>query len=111
MEGTLRIGAVNCAEDPVLCQSQNVMAYPSLVVFPQRIFYRGERSVDSLVAFISAWMPTKMYRLDEQNINETIANSAMGWVLEYCREGAGEDSDCSSILERWCAATTASIDK
>lgn len=31
----MRIGAVNCAEDPMLCQSQNVVGYPSLVVFPQ----------------------------------------------------------------------------
>lgn len=34
MEGAVRIGAVNCAEDPGLCQSQRVNAYPSLVLYP-----------------------------------------------------------------------------
>ena len=34
MDGVLRIGAVNCAEDPMLCQSQRVMGYPSLVLYP-----------------------------------------------------------------------------
>ena len=35
MDGFVKIGAVNCAEDPGLCQSQRVMAYPTLVVYPK----------------------------------------------------------------------------
>lgn len=38
MEGVLRIGAVNCAEDPMLCHSQGVMGYPSLVIYPHVSF-------------------------------------------------------------------------
>lgn len=39
MDGIIRIGAVNCAEDPMLCQSQQVRGYPSLVVYPQVLFF------------------------------------------------------------------------
>lgn len=35
MQGVVRVGAVNCAEDPQLCQSQSVNSYPSLVIYPQ----------------------------------------------------------------------------
>lgn len=35
MHGIIRIGAVNCAEDPHLCQSQSVNSYPSLLLYPQ----------------------------------------------------------------------------
>lgn len=35
MFGGIRIGAVNCADDPFLCQSQGINGYPSLVLFPK----------------------------------------------------------------------------
>lgn len=44
MDGVVRIGAVNCAEDPELCQSHRVMGYPSLVLFPQVAKKFGEIS-------------------------------------------------------------------
>ncbi|VDM56904.1 unnamed protein product [Angiostrongylus costaricensis] len=52
MEGAIRIGAVNCAEDPGLCQSQRVYAYPSLVLYPSGELYRGAREVESLQEFV-----------------------------------------------------------
>lgn len=40
MDGVIRIGAVNCAEDPMLCRSQQVTAYPTLLLYPEvNIFY------------------------------------------------------------------------
>jgi DnaJ family protein C protein 10 len=32
--GTIRIGAVNCEEDWVLCRQENVRSYPSLIFYP-----------------------------------------------------------------------------
>lgn len=40
-EGVARIGAVNCAEDPGLCQSNRIQGYPSLVLYPHVEFYQG----------------------------------------------------------------------
>ncbi|KAF7639830.1 hypothetical protein Mgra_00000750 [Meloidogyne graminicola] len=51
-EGVARIGAVNCAEDPQLCRSQNVMGYPSLIVYPQQEWFEGERKLDNLLNFL-----------------------------------------------------------
>lgn len=60
MEGVLRIGAVNCAEDPMLCHSQGVMGYPSLVIYPHVSFL-----VIFLVFYLLAiyYQPTYILRL------------------------------------------------
>lgn len=62
MEGTVRIGAVNCAEDPQLCQSQRVNAYPSLVLYPSGEFFNGIREVDHLVDFVMQRMKSEVRR-------------------------------------------------
>uniref|UniRef100_A0A915MIP4 DnaJ homolog subfamily C member 10 n=1 Tax=Meloidogyne javanica TaxID=6303 RepID=A0A915MIP4_MELJA len=51
-EGVARIGAVNCAEDPGLCRSQNVMGYPSLIVYPQQEWFQDERTLNNLLDFL-----------------------------------------------------------
>jgi len=40
-EGVAQIGAVNCAEDPGLCQSQRVTHYPSLLLYPRLEWFQG----------------------------------------------------------------------
>lgn len=73
MEGTIRIGAVNCAEDPMLCQSQRVNAYPSLVMYPsvckfdykkaknfQGEFFQGLREVEHLTDFVMQRMKSEV---------------------------------------------------
>ena len=34
LEGVVRIGAVNCDDEIMLCRSQGVRGYPSLVTYP-----------------------------------------------------------------------------
>jgi DnaJ homolog subfamily C member 10 len=72
VQGVVRVGAVNCEEDWVLCRNQNIQSYPSLVYYPTvslpsflqwnlfgvlKIYFqgerfRGDRSEDSLVEFV-----------------------------------------------------------
>lgn len=33
--GAIRIGAVNCGDEWILCQSQGIFAYPTLKMYPQ----------------------------------------------------------------------------
>ncbi|KAL3074744.1 hypothetical protein niasHS_014189 [Heterodera schachtii] len=66
MDGIVRIGAVNCAEDPELCQSQHVNGYPSLVLFPKQLFFHGSRDLASLSAFLLSNLPSQPLRSLEQ---------------------------------------------
>ena len=39
LEGVIRIGAVNCEDDWVLCHQEGIRSYPSLFVYPAVSFY------------------------------------------------------------------------
>ena len=39
LEGVIRIGAVNCEEDWVLCRQEGIRSYPSLLIYPDVMFY------------------------------------------------------------------------
>uniref|UniRef100_A0A1I7XRW6 Thioredoxin domain-containing protein n=1 Tax=Heterorhabditis bacteriophora TaxID=37862 RepID=A0A1I7XRW6_HETBA len=81
MEGAVRIGAVNCAEDPMLCQSQRVGAYPSLVIYPTVLHIK----LDNLETISKEWAP----------YNER------PWIVDFCDE---TDSCLSTINRRKLAA-------
>lgn len=51
-EGVIRIGAVNCEEDWKLCRRENIMSYPSLMLYPSRERYSGERTLEAMENFV-----------------------------------------------------------
>nr|XP_028686370.1 dnaJ homolog subfamily C member 10 isoform X3 [Macaca mulatta] len=54
VDGLLRIGAVNCGDDRMLCRMKGVNSYPSLFIFRSGmapVKYHGDRSKESLVSF------------------------------------------------------------
>ncbi|XP_065332909.1 dnaJ homolog subfamily C member 10-like [Cloeon dipterum] len=52
MQGVIRVGAVNCEDDWVLCRNENIGSYPSLLYYPDKEKFRGDRSEDDLVKYI-----------------------------------------------------------
>lgn len=68
----VRIGAINCAEDRPLCQQEGIRSYPSLVLYPSKIKFDGQRTSESLVSFV----------LKNLNINEQqFDDSTLDWFL------------------------------
>uniref|UniRef100_A0A0K0D7Z1 Thioredoxin-like_fold domain-containing protein n=1 Tax=Angiostrongylus cantonensis TaxID=6313 RepID=A0A0K0D7Z1_ANGCA len=98
MEGAIRIGAVNCAEDPGLCQSQRVYAYPSLVLYPSGELYRGAREVESLQEFVLQRVITEVLYLNADNVKaltkEWQPYDSRPWIIDFCDE---TDSCLSSV--------------
>ncbi|VDK42185.1 unnamed protein product [Anisakis simplex] len=88
IEGVLRIGAVNCAEDPMLCASQDVMGYPSLVLYPQKTLYNGERELNELIDFVMSHIVIEVHEMSKSNVNylsvESDEYSSNGWVIDFC---------------------------
>uniref|UniRef100_A0A914C2D7 DnaJ homolog subfamily C member 10 n=1 Tax=Acrobeloides nanus TaxID=290746 RepID=A0A914C2D7_9BILA len=105
MEGVIRIGAVNCAEDPMLCQSHQVMGYPSLVAFPERLFYQGPRELNKLVEFIMSKLNVEMHRVTFKNFEalstEWVKYAGKPWVIDFCDD---EEYCLSKINRRKLAA-------
>ncbi|EYC00998.1 hypothetical protein Y032_0111g238 [Ancylostoma ceylanicum] len=105
MEGAVRIGAVNCAEDPGLCQSQRVHAYPSLVVYPTGEFYTGVRDLELLQEFILQRMTAEILHLGSDNIEALTTEwepyDSRPWIIDFCDE---TDSCLSPANRRKLAA-------
>uniref|UniRef100_A0A158R4Y1 DnaJ homolog subfamily C member 10 n=1 Tax=Syphacia muris TaxID=451379 RepID=A0A158R4Y1_9BILA len=100
MDGVLRIGAVNCAEDPMLCQSQNVMAYPSLVLYPEGIFFNGPREMETLVEFAMSRVSAEVHYIKNSNYKalteEWDQYAFRPWVVDFC----DEHDNCLSVTNR-----------
>jgi hypothetical protein len=69
MEGIIHIGAVNCAEDPHLCQSQNVRGYPSLIAYPdvRQCYVISENFIFSTLSSMATEKLTRLLSLLHQN--------------------------------------------
>ncbi|CAB3407971.1 unnamed protein product [Caenorhabditis bovis] len=100
IEGTIRVGAVNCAEDPMLCQSQRVGAYPSLVFYPTGEFYNGVRDVELLTEFVIQRLRSEVLHLNSENIKALSEDwepyNRLPWVVDLC----GESRECLSSTTR-----------
>ena len=105
MEGVVRIGAVNCAEDPMLCQSQNVMGYPSLVLFPDHVFYQGPREINALTNFIMSKLVAEVHHVTFKNYQQLSTEwekyAPRPWILDFCED---EDSCLSKMNRRKLAS-------
>ncbi|KAF4519513.1 hypothetical protein B566_EDAN010698 [Ephemera danica] len=60
VEGVVRVAAVNCEDDWVLCRNERVNSYPTLVYYPTGEMFRGERNEDALVEFVLARLNIKV---------------------------------------------------
>jgi DnaJ family protein C protein 10 len=90
MNGIIKIGAVNCAEDPHLCQSQHVRAYPSLVAYPDHSFFQGRRDIDSFVEFITSKLRVELIQVTSRNVESLSMQwepySTRPWLIDFCDE-------------------------
>ncbi|VIO96670.1 Uncharacterized protein BM_BM6629 [Brugia malayi] len=101
MEDVLRIGAVNCAEDPMLCHSEGVTGYPSLVIYPHRHFFHGQRQLNQIVTFAMKYVTGIVLQLMDSDTDlfklKESRKDAHGWLLDFCER---RSSDCLSELNR-----------
>lgn len=93
LEGVIRIGAVNCGDELMLCRQQGIRSYPSLFMFPQREKYFGERTRAELIAFALRSVQAPVVDLWDGNFQEELADEArsyLPWLITFC----GDGGDC-----------------
>ncbi|CAG2112303.1 unnamed protein product, partial [Medioppia subpectinata] len=99
LDSVIRIGAVNCEEDWVLCRQQNVRSYPSLIFYPDHEKYDGKRETEAMVEYVLDRMHPLVVTIDKYNLqsfytssqsNERIDHSSQTkpsnrwWLLSVC---------------------------
>uniref|UniRef100_A0A8C9EQC3 DnaJ homolog subfamily C member 10 n=1 Tax=Pavo cristatus TaxID=9049 RepID=A0A8C9EQC3_PAVCR len=102
MDGAIRIGAVNCGDNRMLCRIKGINSYPSLYVFKtgmQPVKYYGDRSKESLKNFAMQYVTstvTELWAGNFVNAIETSFASGLGWLITFC----AERGDCLSYQTR-----------
>ncbi|KAL7991581.1 hypothetical protein Chor_015837 [Crotalus horridus] len=114
MDGLIRIGAVNCGDNRMLCRSKGINSYPSLYVFKSGMnpvkFY-GDRSKESLTNFAMQYVTstvTELWAGNFVNAIETAFASDIGWLITFCTEQGGVEVISSSSFPDWAEATLVS---
>ncbi|XP_024895111.1 dnaJ homolog subfamily C member 10 isoform X2 [Pteropus alecto] len=102
VDGLLRIGAVNCGDDRMLCRMKGVNSYPSLFIFRSgmaAVKYHGDRSKESLVSFAMQHVRstvTELWTGNFVNAIQTAFAAGIGWLITFCSKGG----DCLSSQTR-----------
>uniref|UniRef100_A0AAA9RT35 DnaJ homolog subfamily C member 10 n=1 Tax=Bos taurus TaxID=9913 RepID=A0AAA9RT35_BOVIN len=96
VDGLLRIGAVNCGDDRMLCRMKGVNSYPSLFIFRSgmaAVKYHGDRSKESLMNFAMQHVRstvTELWTGNFVNSIQTAFAAGIGWLITFCSEGSGK---------------------
>ncbi|XP_063789393.1 dnaJ homolog subfamily C member 10 isoform X2 [Pseudophryne corroboree] len=102
MDGLIRIGAVNCGDDRMLCRSQGINSYPSLYVFKagmSPVKYFGDRTKGHLVNFAMKYVSSTVTELWAGNFRSSVEKSfasGVGWLITFC----ADTGDCLSSQTR-----------
>ncbi|XP_066045895.1 dnaJ homolog subfamily C member 10 isoform X3 [Chamaea fasciata] len=102
LDGVIRIGAVNCGDNRMLCRIKGINSYPSLYIFKtgmQPVKYFGDRSKESLKNFAMQYVTstvTELWAGNFVNAIETSFASGVGWLITFC----AERGDCLSYQTR-----------
>lgn len=84
----------------MLCQSQHVRGYPSLVAYPDHAFFQGSRTLDALSDFIISQMKVDIHHLTNRNLasltQDWLPYAERPWIVSFC-----DDSErCLDKMDR-----------
>ncbi|KAL4217269.1 DnaJ subfamily C member 10 [Mactra antiquata] len=100
LDGVVRIGAVNCEDEWQLCRMQGIRSYPSLMMYPAREKYYGDKSRRDLVKYALKHTRVKVNELWSGNFEDIVTNSdnELPWLISFCGDG-GDCLSSSSALK------------
>ena len=94
LDGVIRVGAVNCQDDFMLCRQQNIRSYPSLIYYGpdgavHRFDSRREKEEEKLLQFVAERLPDPVVRLNKATFkSKTKKLSAdapdLPWLVLFC---------------------------
>ena len=88
LEGVVRIGAVNCQEEFVLCRQQGITGYPSLKLYTLQqgtVKFQGRKEEEEIIQFLVSFLPDRMVSLWEGNLNKwSQSDRTSSWLVVFC---------------------------
>ncbi|CAF2365186.1 unnamed protein product [Rotaria sp. Silwood2] len=92
LEGVIRIGAINCQDEWMMCNEQGIQAYPTLRIYPKRDTYQGPREKDALIRYAMSFVSANVIKFDDQMFKSLKFDKNKPWLVSFCREV--DEGDC-----------------
>jgi len=115
LKGVIRIGAVNCQDEFMLCQRQGIRAYPSLQLYTMErgtIKYNGHKEEDDILQFVSRFIEDSVISLWTGNY-DTWMNSentrSKPWLIILCDQEEDSDSCPDELTRRLIGASLSGL--
>ena len=90
LEGVVRIGAVNCQEEFMLCRQQGITGYPTLNLYTLQqgtVKFQGRKEEENILNFLVSFLPDRMVELWEGNLNKfSQLEKSNAWLVVFCEE-------------------------
>lgn len=90
LEGVVRIGAVNCQEEFMLCRQQGISGYPTLNLFTLQqgtAKFQGRKEEDEIITFLVSFLPDRMVDLWAGNLKKwSQDDKSTPWLVLFCDE-------------------------
>ena len=89
LEGVVRVGAVNCQEEFMLCRGQGISGYPSLNLYTNQqgtVKFRGRKEEEEILQFLVSFLPDRMVDLWAGNLDKFSRSGLSGaksWLVIY----------------------------
>jgi len=84
LNGVIRMGAVNCHDDWMLCRMQGINGYPSLRIYPTGEYYYGEHEKEKMISHIMSNLEVDVIDLTLTMIKEVMPTSERPWLIAFC---------------------------
>ena len=102
LSGLVRVGAVNCQEEFMLCRQQGITGYPSLYLFTWdqgTVKFQARKEEEEIINFLVSFLPDRMVDLWEGNLHKwSQTESSLGWVVLLCSQPTGCQSQADKRL-------------
>jgi len=102
LQGIVRIGAVNCQDEFMLCRQQGITGYPTLNLYTvdegTRKF-QGRKQEEEIITFIVSRLPDRMVDLWAGNFEKWTRSedsTVRAWLVVFCDKG----EDCMQHSDR-----------
>lgn len=92
LEGVVRIGAINCQDEWMMCNEQGIRAYPTLRIYPKNEPYQGPRDKDSLIRYAMSFVSANVIKLQNDMFKNLRIEKRLPWLVSFCREI--DEGDC-----------------
>jgi len=87
LEGTVRVGAVNCERNQPLCQQLGIHSFPTIMLYLDQESggekYEGEHKVEAFYAFVQQSRSSNLVELNADQFNRQVRANTHVWLVDF----------------------------